>query len=153
LAKHYETDSGKTIVVAGPTFGEALRFMILGAALGAGAVYFLLERNGGTANMEDAVTEGLTAGGAKPGRKKSLIRRIFNVLERTRAVSERMRELAGTVQEAASPIVKQAVEQGKQAAAEVESRLRKEVSEAGDRPYLAEQDEELPSQTEEKFVE
>lgn len=153
MAKHYETDSGKTIVVAGPTFGEALRFMILGVALGAGAVYFLLGRDGSSASLEDAVTEGLTAGGAKPGRKKSLLRRAFDVVERTRAVSDRVRELAGTVQEAASPIVKQAVEQGKQAAAEVESRLRKEVTEAGDRPYLAEQDEELPSQTEQKFVE
>ena len=49
--------------------------------------------------------------------------------------------------------MERAVAEGKKAAAQTRAKLKEDVDEAGDKPYLAELDDDLPSQQTDKFVE
>lgn len=116
MAKVIEQTPEKVVIVAGPTFSEALRFLTFGFILGAGTIYFLLSKERETAAKQEA--EATTA-----------IDRVLELAHRAKVIAERAREVMHTVQEAATPVVQKAVEHGKQVATEVEHRLREELAE------------------------
>lgn len=135
MAKIIENGPDKVVVIAGPTFGEALRFVAFGFALGAGTVYFLLGKDRNPTVAEPA--------------SPTAIDRALALAHRAKAVAEHAKEIVHSVQEAAAPLVEKAVEHGKQVAAEVESRMRHELDDAAKDG----EEEPLATETEEKFVE
>lgn len=140
MGKSIHQGPEKVVVVAGPTFCEALKFTLLGAALGAAAVHYF--------NKEQTPTLGNQEKGYGPESKaapaaeadKGTVEKIARLAGRARDISGRAMELAQSAAEAIKPALDQAVAQGKQAAAEMESRLKKDMEQAGDQPVLARED-------------
>jgi len=166
LAKFTSTDAPERVIVVGsPTFGQGIKFILFGAALGfAGAYYFLggiskrsvaakakaKAQRKASEKVEDAM-ESLEDTVEAVG--ESVEERLKSVANRVRKLSHTAKETIGTASVLVKPVIDRAVAEGKKAAAEVEGRLKKEVDEAGDKPFLAQQDGELTSQNENKHVE
>jgi len=163
----YETGPEKVVIVAGPSFGQALKFMLLGAAAGAGTVYYLLRSGTSptskTADLKsvaakyDAAVEDFTAEGTPNAGAgdvtNEVIERVSVLASRLKGLGARAKNLVEAAGESVKPTLESAIAEGKKAAAEVQSKLKKDVEEAGDRPAIAEQDGDLPSEKEDKFVE
>jgi len=122
----------KVIIVAGPSFGTAIKFVLFGAALGAGAVFYWQSQKGpilpGSSN-EDAVLEGITGGGAKDsGKAQQLMARLNNLSQRVKSLAGRAKEVAQTTAETAGPIISDAVAQGRSAAQEAQKQLQEDLN-------------------------
>lgn len=173
----------KIVIVAGPSFGQALKFILLGAALGAGAVTYLKpkpapqphksrgvlqdlagkflaakfdpNRNNEASQRAanpDAAAE-LSASTSTAEATEEVADRIDSLTARLKSLGSRAKQLVETAGEAVKPTLESAIAEGKRVAAEVQTGLKKDVAEAGDSPAIAEQDGELPSEKEDKFVE
>jgi len=116
----------KIVIVAGPTFGMAMQFMLLGAVVGAaGAVYWQSRKSGPTAASDDAVFEGLTGGGAKD--TGQLVDRLTQLSSRLKSLAARTKETVQSAAEVMAPAVKQAVAEGKTVAQQTEQELQEEL--------------------------
>ena len=122
----------KTVVIAGPAFGEAMKFVLLGAILGAGAVYFALgkKRASSPSASADAVMEGLSGGGAKPSSPQSVVERLNALSGRLKTVATRARETVETVSETVKPALEHAVAEGKKAASATQTDLESDLKDA-----------------------
>ncbi len=170
----YEVAPDKIVIIAGPSFGQALKFMLLGAALGAGAITYLKPKgradasnksvNKGRfgkaglqdlANKYEAAIEDFSAGAeSKTGDATAEIAdRIGSLTSRLKNIGSRAKHLVESAGEAVKPTLETALAEGKRAAAEVQNKLKKDVEDAGDKPAIAEQDGELPSEKEDKLIE
>lgn len=192
----------RIVIVAGPSFGQALKFIVFGALLGAGAMTYLkpkpivAPKRGGKGLIQDLAFGfiGSKFGGAKSGGAKAdakpdaktetfkpdsakfsatsesttptidviittpeategVADRIESLTSRLKSLGSRAKQLVETAGEAVKPTLETAIAEGKRVAAEVQSGLKKDVAEAGDKPAIAEQDGELPSEREDKFIE
>lgn len=141
----------KIVIVAGPTFCEALKFTLLGVAIGAAVIHFMSREEDPTLAETDAVQAGLSGAGAKNSPSQS--EKLSLLAGRIKDISGRALSLAHSASDAIKPTLEQAVAQGKLAAVEIEARLRKDVEEAGDKPFLAEKEDKAAAPTEAKFVE
>lgn len=161
----FETGPEKVVIIAGPSFGQAVKFMLLGAAVGAGGVYYLL-RSGGDASPAakaaslksvaakyDAAVEDFTAENSGGDTTSEVMERVTVLASRLKGLGSRAKHLVEVASESVKPTLESAIAEGKKAAAEVQSILKKDVAEAGDGPAIAEQDGDLPSEKEDKFVE
>ena len=200
----YEGAPEKIVIVAGPSFSQAVKFMLFGAAIGASAHHFLSKSKAEAEALRPAPVNPLSSagsalvgfvksrvGGSKPSPSEpsksealkdvaakyeatvedfsadaasvvpsetatsteDLADRIGSLTTRLKSLGSRAKNLVETASEAVKPTLENAVAEGKKAAAEVQTRLKKDVDEAGDRPAIAEQDGELPSEKEDKFIE
>lgn len=84
---------------------------------------------------------------------EALEERAKRLFGRAKTLAVQARDLAQVTGEALKPTLQNALEEGKRAANEVQGRLKDEVKKAGDRPALAEEDGELPSQKPDKHIE
>lgn len=163
--EYYEGSPERIVIVNGPTFGQGLKYIAFGALLGVGAAYYVLggmkrksiaarirdkaaRRASETAEhvMEDVESRVEAAGESVEERLKTLAARV-------RDLSEKAKNTVDAAGEIVRPAMERAVAEGKRAAADAQAKLKKDVDEAGDRPAMAEQDEALPSQSADKFVE
>jgi hypothetical protein len=123
-----EGNPEKVVIVTGPTFGTAMEFMLLGAAIGAAAMYWKSQRSSAPAVSEDAVFEGLTGGGAKPSDNAGqLVDRLTQLSKRLKALATRTKETVHSAAEAMGPTIKQAVEEGRSVAHQTEHELEEEL--------------------------
>ncbi|RYG71011.1 hypothetical protein EON80_06100 [bacterium] len=173
MAKTTLDSPEKIIIVAGPSFSQALKFMLFGATLGAGAVYYLLRGSSdptkdslkSVAHKYEATVEDFTAAGTPvldathPNSNADIADRVGKITSRLKVIGTRAKSLVETVGESVKPTLESAIAEGKKAAAEVQSALKKDVADAGDGPAIAEQDgdltvdKEAPSDKEDKLVE
>lgn len=121
----------KLVIVAGPSFGTAMKFVLFGAALGAGAVFYWTSQKGpmlpGSSDA-DAVLEGITGGGAKDaGKAQQLMTRLNSLSQRVKVLAGRAKEVAQTTAETAGPIISDAVAQGRSAAQEAQQQLQEDL--------------------------
>ena len=79
--------------------------------------------------------------------------KLHGLADRVRDLSEKAKNTMEAANVVAKPVIDRAVAEGKRAAAATRANLKRDVDEAGDRPAIAEQDGDLPSQHEDKFVE
>lgn len=125
--KQHELQPQKVVIVAGPSFGNAMQFVLLGAALGAAATYALLhKKSSGAVLADDAVIEGLTAGGTKESGQQ-LVERLNRLQTRLRALASRTKDTVQTASEVLGPAISQAVAEGKKAAHDIEIDLADEL--------------------------
>ncbi len=160
----YQTPE-KIVIVAGPSFGQALKFILLGAVLGAGAVSYLKPKakpqfaKTGKGALQDiaakyeAAIEDFSAGGSPSEMSEEMADRLGSLTSRLKSVGSRAKKLVETAGEAVKPALETALAEGKRVAAEVQTGLKKDVAEAGDSPAIAQEDGELPSEKEDKLVE
>jgi hypothetical protein len=168
LAKTTLEAPEKITIVAGPSFGQALKFMLLGASLGGGVVYYLLRGSAppskttslkSVAHKYEAAVEDFTAAGTPvldathSGSTSDVADRVSKLTSRLKVIGSRAKSLVESASEAVKPSLESALAEGKKAAAEVQTKLKKDVEEAGDAPAIAEQDGIAPSEKEDKMVE
>jgi hypothetical protein len=163
MSKFTSTDAPERVIVVGsPTFGQGIKFILFGAFLGFTAAYYFLggiskrsvaakakakAKRKATEKVEDAM-ESLEDTVDAVG--ESVEERLKSVAGRVRKLSHLAKETIGAAGVVVKPAIDRAVAEGKKAAAEVENRLKKEVEDAGDKPFLAEQDGTLDNQKENK---
>ena len=182
MAQIIETPD-KVIVVTGTPFSSGVRLVLFGAAVGAGAMYYFLTKqqpakkfkpgrallvnpmkrkgqaalDAGQAKLQD-VSETVSGAASEVHDRvedagEALEERAKKLFSRVKTLAVQAKDIAQTTGESLKPRFQEAVEEGKRAAAEVQSRLKDDVKKAGDRPALAEEDGELPSQQPDKHVE
>jgi hypothetical protein len=118
----------KVVIVTGPTFGTAMEFMLLGAVIGAAAMYWQRQRGGTAAATDDAVFEGLTAGGAKGADGHGqLVERLTRLSHRLKNLAARTKETVQSAAEVMGPSIKQAVAEGKSVAHQTAHDLEEEL--------------------------
>ena len=182
MAQIIETPD-KVIVVTGTPFSSAVRLLVFGVLLGAGGMYYLLTKkqpekkfkpgrallvnpvkrkgqaalDAGQSKLEDV---GETVSGVASDVQdrvgdagEAIEERAQKLFARVKTLAGQAKDYAETTGETLKPRFKEALEEGKKAAAEVQTRLKDDVKKAGDRPALAEEDGELPSASEDKHVE
>jgi len=173
---YYEGSPERIVIVNGPTFGQGIRYILFGAVVGAGAVYYVLggiKRKSIAARVREKAAHKASSTAEKATRKaseaaeavledvesrveaagESVEERLKSLAARVRDLSEKAKNTVDAANELVRPAMERAVAEGKKAAAQTRARLKDDVDEAGDKPYLAELDEELPSQQADKFVE
>lgn len=149
MARIVHESPEKMIVIAGPTFCEAVKFLLAGALLGAAAVHFCCPKSNpdtGAEGAGNAGSNGETLSGTGGGTA------LLSLAHRAKSISSRALDLAHTASEALKPALEQAVTQGKQAAAEIEAKMKKDMELAGDKPALFLEDEARTEETG-KYVE
>ena len=182
MAQIIETPD-KIVVVTGTPFSSGVRLVAFGAAVGAGAMYYFLTKkqpekkfkparallvnpvkrkgqaalDAGQAKLQD-VTDTVSGAASEVHDRvedagEALGERAKKLFGRVKSLAEQAKDLAQTTGETLKPRLQEALEEGKRAAAEVQSRLKDDVKKAGDRPVLAEEDGELPSQQPDKHIE
>jgi hypothetical protein len=122
----------KTVIIAGPAFGEAMKFVLLGVVVGAGAAYYALgtRRTSSASAAVDAVTEGLSGGGAKPTSPQNVVDRLSALSGRLKTVASHARETVETVSDAVKPALEHAVAEGKKAASSTQTDLESDLKNA-----------------------
>ena len=162
---YYEGTPERIVIVNGPTFGQGLKYICFGAIIGAGAAYYVLggirrksiagrvkakateKASRAAESVVESVEDRVEAAG------ETVEEKLKNLAERVRDLSEKAKNTVDAAGVIVKPAMERAVAEGKKAAAATQAKLKQDVDEAGDRPAIAEQDEELPSQQPDKFVE
>ncbi len=131
-----EDDPQNITIIAGPTFGEAVKFVVFGALIGSGATYSILQSKMQQAALQHAanantnpVQQGLTAGGAKTD-VNALTARLGKVAERLKNVAGSAASVAKSAALTAAPLVSQAVVEGRRAAQETQSEMERDLENA-----------------------
>jgi len=162
---YYEGTPERIVIVNGPTFGQGLKYIAFGAIIGAGAAYYVFggmrrksiagrarakaseKAKEAASHVIDEVEDRVEAAG------ETIEEKLHSLADRVRDLSERAKNTVDAANIVVKPVMERAVAEGKKAAAATQARLKQDVDEAGDRPAIAEQDGDLPSQGEDKFVE
>ena len=162
---YYEGTPERIVIVNGPTFGQGLKYIAFGAVLGAGAAYYVLggirrksiagrarakaseKAKEAASHVIEEVEDRVEAAG------ETIEEKLHSLADRVRDLSEKAKNTVEAANVVAKPVIDRAVAEGKRAAAATRANLKRDVDEAGDRPAIYEQDEELPSQQPDKFVE
>ena len=163
--EYYEGTPERIVIVNGPTFGQGLKYIAFGAIVGAGAAYYVLggirrksiagrvkskageKAREAASHVIEEVEDRVEAAG------DTIEEKLHSLADRVRDLSEKAKNTVEAANVVAKPVIDRAVAEGKRAAAATRANLKRDVDEAGDRPAIYEQDEELPSQGEDKFVE
>ena len=163
--EYYEGSPERIVIVNGPTFGQGLKYIVVGAVLGAGAAYYVLggiRRKSIAGRARDKATDKAKAAASHvieevedrvEAAGESVEERLHSLADRVRDLSDKAKNTIDAAGVIVKPAMERAVAEGKRAAAATRANLKHDVDEAGDRPAIYEQDEDLPSQHEDKFVE
>ena len=162
---YYEGSPERIVIVNGPTFGQGLKYIAFGAIVGAGAAYYVLggirrksiagrvkskaseKAKEAASHVIEEVEDRVEAAG------ETIEEKLHSLADRVRDLSDKAKNTIDAANVVAKPVIDRAVAEGKRAAAATRANLKRDVDEAGDRPAIYEQDEDLPSQHEDKFVE
>jgi hypothetical protein len=122
----------KIVIATGLSFGDAFKFVLLGAALGAGATYTALQNRLSAASStapQDAVASGLSGGGAKNS-PQSVVARLTSLSGRLVRVASGVKGVAQFTGETLRPAVTEAVREGRKTALEVQAELQRDLESA-----------------------
>ena len=126
----HEGQPKKIVIIAGPSFGTSVSFLLLGAAIGAAGAIYLKGKSSVAKSEADPITEGVTGGGAK---SSALTERANAVLRRVKTVASRARDTIHSASEAIAPALQDAINEGKTVASQTERDLKKELHEELDK--------------------
>lgn len=115
-----EVRADKVVIVTGPGFGASLKFMLLGAALGAvGALCWKNQQQQTQLTSSSTVAE-----------SEEVASRVDLLTARAKSIATRAKNLVQDAAEVAGPALQQAIIEGNTARREVEEKLRRDLEEA-----------------------
>ena len=123
-------NNDRIVVIKGTSFGTAMKFMALGAVIGAGAAMWWSTQQTGSPASEDAVTEGLTGGHSKPDSRRDLLARITKIASRLKALAGKAGASAHTAGVVLGPVIADALHEARNAAIEAQTEIREEMERA-----------------------
>lgn len=135
-----ETYPETITIVAEPSFGSAIKFLLFGAAIGAGAMFYF--RKPGAPAAEEYVP--LPAQGT---RSEQLNDRVHTLAARVKNLSGKASSAAKLASKAVTPAIKNAVAEGKRAARETRESIEDDLETESDTKY-AEEGEKLQAERE-----
>lgn len=107
----------KIVIVTGPSFGTAVKLILFGAAIGAGAAFCWKNQ------QKSAPLSG------PPADAEEVASRLQNLSTRAKSIAGRARDLVQNAAEVAGPALQQALIEGRAAARETEDELNAELKE------------------------
>lgn len=117
-----EVHAEKVVIVTGPSFGTAIKLILFGAALGAGAaLYWKNQQNKTFQPTLPHLGEEKTA--------KDATVRLNNLADRAKALANRAKDVVQAAAEIAAPTVQHAFSEIRQAAKEAEAEIKEEIQE------------------------
>jgi gas vesicle protein len=119
----------KLIIVAEPSFGSAIKFLLFGAAIGAGAAYYMANRNASGASTPE------TAAGTSTQRDEQLAERAKTLAKRVKNLAGHARDIATVVGTKVKPAIQTAVAEGKKAAQATQEAIKDELENEPDTIY------------------
>ena len=135
---HKEWQPEKVVIVAGPSFGSAIAFLLFGAVLGAAGALFWSAQRGTSTQSGPAAADGLSGGAREEARAAQIMQRLSNLARSTRNLATRARESAQHAGEVLGPAIKDAVSEAKIVAQETQHDIQQDIREA-DRDIAKEQ--------------
>lgn len=106
-----EVRADKIVIVTGPSFGTAIKLILFGAVVGAGAaLYWKNQQKPPLLPAETAEVEEVAS-------------RLQNLSSRAKSIATRARDLVQNAAEVAGPALQQAITEGRAAARETEDKL------------------------------
>jgi hypothetical protein len=114
-----EVRADKIVIVTGPTFGTAVKFMLLGAALGAAAAI----------SWKNGQSPALAPASPTLDDSEELTSRLNRLAARAKSIANRARNIAHNAAEVAGPALQQAIAEGRSAAREAEKQIKAQVEE------------------------
>jgi gas vesicle protein len=132
IETHKNWQPEKVVIVAGPSFGSAISFVLFGAILGAaGALFWSAQRTPSTQSGTGAVREGVTGDGAREeARAAQMMQRLSNLARSVRSLASRARESAQHAGEVLGPAIKEAVSEAKTVAQETQQDIEQDIRHA-----------------------
>jgi hypothetical protein len=124
----------RIVIETSHSLGAALKIFLAGAAVGAGATFFVLQKGAlptkmvGAPKQQDAVEAGLSAGGAK--NERALVARLVSLAGRIKVVAGTVKGVAQFASDTVAPAVSSALTEGRRTAKEVESELQRDLEDA-----------------------
>ncbi len=112
-----EVRANKIVIVTGPSFGTAIKLILFGAAIGAGAALYWKNQ------QKPAPLS------AVPADAEEVASRLQNLSSRAKSIAGRARDLVQSAAEVAGPALQQALIEGRAAARETEDELNAELKE------------------------
>ncbi len=122
MAKENNYQPEKLVINAGPTFGSALSFMLLGAAIAAAAAYYLSRH--GEMSAQTELNDSLRATESGAEKLKS---RLSTLSSRAKSLTVRAKDAAQSFSETVRPAFQDAVQEGKAAARETSEGLAEDL--------------------------
>ncbi|HVF85664.1 MAG TPA: hypothetical protein VM821_06760 [Abditibacteriaceae bacterium] len=122
MAKENSYQPEKLVINAGPTFGSALSFMLLGALIGSAATYYLSRHGEMSAQAELNDSLRATESGAE-----KLKSRLSGLSSRVKDLTFRAKDAAQSFSETVRPAFHEAVQEGKAAARETSDGLAEDL--------------------------
>lgn len=119
---HPDEKVEKIVIVANPSFSAALKFMLLGAALGAGAMWGALNRR-----ADSGVVPPSGSDQARATREAELETRTARLARRVQTLARQTKTVAGIAAETLGPAIGAAVVEGRKAARDMEGTLREDL--------------------------
>jgi len=117
-------------IIAEPSFGSAMKFLVLGAALGAGAVLYL--RKTGEPALAPATQPSPAA------RNEQLNKRVHALAKGVKCLAGKAGAAAKLAGRAVTPVIKNAIEEGKRAAHAAIDEIDEDLESEPDTKYAAE---------------
>lgn len=118
-------------IIAEPSFGSAIKFLLLGAAIGAGATLYL-RKSGEAAAPETSAPPSPAA------RKDQLNKRVQTLAAGVKNVAGKTASAARLASKAVTPAIKNAVAEGKRAARETIDSIDEDLENDSDTKYASE---------------
>jgi gas vesicle protein len=109
----------KVVIVAGPSFGSAMSFVLLGAIIGAaGALFWNNSRSQGAASSTRSgdAAYAMNSGEVTEAGATHLLHRLSKLSSRVKSLAGRVKETAQHAGEVIGPVISEAVSEGKSAA-------------------------------------
>lgn len=123
-------------IIAEPSFGAAIKLLLFGAAIGAGAMAYLRRPGAPAAGAQASSVPGTAASRATGD--KELGERIQTVAARIKVLAGHTRNAAQLAVKTAAPVIKNAVAEGKRAAVETTTAIEEDLETEPDTKYAEE---------------
>ena len=121
----HEAQPKKIVIIAGPTFGTVVGFLVLGAAIGATGVLYL---KGKCASSGAELGEASATGDGYDS--SAFTARANGILQRIKTVTARARDTIHVASEAIAPAVQEAIKEAKSTASQTQHDLEEELEKA-----------------------